>query len=231
MKNLFLAILLSFSATGLLAQSNFDKIGIGVNAGVTYGFGDATPGKFAPSFGIVGDYFINPFITAGLDLQVGKISGGGFERDPHTREYENSYMSYALNGKVRLGMLTDFYYNDFLNLTKGFYLGTGFGIIQNNMTKITRVSYNGYTFPGEDKSTNLVVPINMGIDFFFFNQWGDPKYVVNVNLQQSFVFGEGMDGYNDPPPFKNLAPDTYTFITVGFKYTFGPQGLANKTYR
>lgn len=204
---------------------------VGGGIGGTYSFTDVKKGSFAYAGYGSFDFYFTPFITAGLEAQMGIIKGGDKVNDPHLREFTNAYKAFILNGKVRAGEFTDFYYSDFLNYTKGFYIGTGLGIIQNNMNEVVR--YKGsYKFPGEDKSTNIVLPINVGIDFYFPNGWGDIRYVLNINYQTNFAFGEGLDGYNDPPAkFQNNAPDMYNFFSVGFKYTFGYKGLTGKSIR
>src|SRR5690606_26314802 len=133
----------------------------------------------------------------------------------------------------RAGQITDFYYSDFLNYTKGFYLGTGIGQVSNDVTRLQFQS-TGYEFPGDAKSKNILVPVNVGIDFYFPDGWGDIRYVFNINYQANFTFGEGLDGYDDTKTIrKNIgsAPDIYNFLSIGFKYTFGPKGLTGKSIR
>lgn len=232
LRKLLLVIIFALIPCYIFGQANFYLLDIGVSGGVTYPFTDVPKGSITPAMTVNFDYYINPFITAGLEVQTGKITNSG-KSDPHLRRFTNSYQSLVLNGKVRLGLFTNFYYDEFLYAVKGFYIGTGFGVIKNKMTKINRIKPDGsgYVFPGQDNSDNLVIPLNIGIDFYFFDNWGFPRYILNLNLQHNLTLNEGLDGYNDPPPFNNRYPDYYGFFTVGFKYTFGPQGLSRKTIR
>ena len=234
MRKYLYTLLLSLSITTSFAQSNFYKLGIGAGTGGNYTFTDVKKGAFSLSSYASFDYLFTPFISGSLEAQFGTLKGGDVITDAHLRQFENGYMAIMVNGKVRAGQFTDFYYNDFLNYTKGFYVGTGIGLIQNNMNKIVRVKPDGsnYIFPGENKSSNLLVPVNVGIDFYFPDSWGDTRYVLNFNFQGNITFGEGLDGYNDPQTmFKNSSPDMYTYLSVGFRYSFGPLGLSRKSIR
>lgn len=234
MKKICAALILSIFISVTYAQSNFYKLGVGLGAGGTYSFTDVKQGNFGLAGYATAEYYFTPFITGSLELQMGTVKGGNIKTDSHNREFTNGYKAITLGGKARLGQLTDFYYNDFLNYIKGFYIGTGAGVIVNKMKSIVRVKPDGsgYVFPGSDNSVNAVVPINVGIDFYFPDQWGDIRYVVNVNYQTNFTFGEGLDGYNDPKTkFKNVSPDLYTYFSVGVRYNFGFVGLTNKPIR
>ncbi|MFN0290624.1 hypothetical protein [Pedobacter helvus] len=236
MKKRYLALLLVLFTVTAFGQSNFYKLSVGAGTGGTYSFTDVQKGSFGFASYANLDYNFTPFITGGLEIQMGLVKGGNRVTDPHKREFTNAYQAVMLNTKFRAGEFTDFYYSDFLNYTKGFYLGTGLGYIKNNMNSIVREkldeSGNLYTFPGDDKSSGIVIPINIGIDFYFPDGWGDIRYTLNFNYQTNIVTGEGLDGYNDPKTkFKNNAADIYNFLSVGFKYNFGPKGLTNKTIR
>lgn len=236
LKKRYLALILIFFTFTAFGQSNFYKLSIGAGTGGTYTFTDVQKGGFGyAGYGSV-DYHFTPFITAGLELQTGLVKGGNRNTDRHKREFTNAYQAVMLNGKFRVGEFTDFYYSDFLNYTKGFYLGTGVGYIKNNMNSIVRskIESDGslHIFPGEDKSSGIMIPINLGIDFYFPDGWGDIRYTVNINYQTNIVSGEGLDGYNDPKTtFKNNAADIYNFLSIGFKYSFGPKGLTSKSIR
>lgn len=243
LKKRYLALILILFTGTASGQSNYNKLSLGAGAGGTYTFSDVEKGKFA--YALVGnlDFHIVPFITAGLEMQKGTLKGGGNGvggRDIHGRMFTNSYSAFILNAKFRAGQFTDFNYNNFLNYTKGFYLGTGVGILQNKFTTETRpidkTNDDGtiYSFPLADDKPNILVPLNVGIDFYFPNSWGDIRYIFNINYQTNFTFGEGLDGYDDTKTIRKelgSAPDMYNFLSIGFKYTFGPKGLTGKSIR
>jgi hypothetical protein len=236
LKRFYLASLFSALLSPALAQSNYHLISGGVGAGATYTFTDVQKGAFSFATQVALDYNFTPFITAGLEFQTGSAKGGNAVTDPHGREFVNAYSAFMLNTKVRAGQFTDFYYNNFLNYTKGAYIGTGVGMVQSKMSKIVRQKEQPdgsiYTFPGLDEGSSAVIPVNLGIDFYFPDDWGDIRYVLNINYQTNFVLADNFDGYNDPKIyFKNNASDIYNFFSIGIKYNFGPKGLTSKTIR
>lgn len=223
----FLAVLLCLNAT---AQSNFYKMSLGAGYGFTQSFADLQSHDFSMAAYGTADYFFTPFISVGGELQMGKIRGGVSGNDPHGRAFINSYKAATVNGKLYLGLLVDPERGSFLDKVKWFYGGVGAGVIRNKMTGIIRRRSDGYFFPGSSSSTELVVPLNLGINFYFRDYAGLPKFGINVNYQTNITLGEGLDGYNDSPiRFKSGSPDIYTYLSVGVRYHFGQIGLAKKS--
>lgn len=213
----FSFFLLSITA---FAQTNYFKLSIGGGAGTTLAFADLS--KKTPAFAGYGviDYYPTAYVSFGLEFQKGELAGGDITTDPNHRQFINSYLSGSLNLKVQLGEFLTSYdrQNIFLNSIRGLYLGAGVGGIKN---KLSNVRYYGdTTFPGEDKSTEMIVPVNLGINFYIPDQWGRDRLVINLNLQSTMAMGEGMDGYSSSS--KN---DIYSFFSVGARYNFGILGL------
>ena len=241
LKRHYITLLLIVLAVSANAQSNFYRVSLGAGAGGVYSFTDVKKGAFSNAFVANLDYHITPFITGGLEGQFGTIKGGGEggKPDVHGRQFKNSYKAFTLNAKVRAGEFTDFYYSDFLNYTKGFYVGLGVGAVMNNLEGpdgVIRTKLNPdlsvHKFEGVSKGTDILLPLNLGIDFYFPDGWGDIRYIFNINYQTNFTFGEGLDGYNDDPKiFKNRSSDMYNFLSISAKYTFGPKGLTGKSIR
>ncbi|MFC3561111.1 hypothetical protein [Pedobacter jamesrossensis] len=218
-------------------QSNYFKWSIGLNGGPNFSRTDVYKGDWGHTIAGSIDYNLTPFVTAGLEAQYGLVQGGDIVTDPHNRQFVNKYSGVNFNMKFMLGEFVDYNKTDFLHKIRGLYLGAGVGAIKNNITDIVRykplwAAYDrGYgPFPGEDKSTNFWVPLNLGINFYLNDGWGYMRYVINVNAQSNFTFGEGLDGYNDPETmFKNRDPDTYNVYSIGFKYYFGNVKIYKKT--
>ncbi|GAB1462687.1 hypothetical protein [Pedobacter sp.] len=233
MKKHYLALFLVVLTVTAFGQSNFYRLSVGAGAGGTYTFTDVQKGQFSYAFAANLDYHITPFITAGIELQKGTLKGADGDNG-HKKAFVNSYLAYNANFKFRAGQVTDFYYSNFLNYTKGFYLGTGIGMVNNDNTsdKTIRVQPGtGFVFDGEPKATSIAIPLNVGIDFYFPDGWGDIRYILNVNYQTNITLGDELDSYNAKPPFQNTGNDFYNFLSVGFKYTFGPKGLTGKSIR
>ena len=210
-------------------QFNFKRYSVGLSTGITHAYTDVPEMKFAPGLVFSADYFITPFVAGYLDLQFGNIKGGSkifdFSREPkrHGREFSNAYLSATVNARLALAQLI--YYQDrgFTNAIKGLYLGLGVGVIQNNVKNVRIQPTTNYVFPGEGNSINLAVPLNVGINFEFKDSWNETRYILGVNYQSNLTFGEGLDGYNDPPEiFENNGFDMYNMGTISLKYCFGP---------
>ena len=235
LKKIFLFYFFFGCVNASAQQFNFKRYGIGLSTGVTHAFTDVPEMKIAPSIVLTADYFITPFVSTYLDLQFGNIKGGSKEVDfanlpnKHGREFSNSYLSATLNTRLALGQLVYYEDNRIVNAIKGLYLGLGVGLIQNNVKNVRvqpLVQPNqtvGYVFPGVNNSTNVTVPLNVGINFEIKDSWSETRYILGVNYQSNLTFGEGLDGYNDPPEiFENNGFDMYNMGTISFKYCFGP---------
>jgi len=227
------------------AQSNFYKMSIGAGAGFTRSYTDLAKHGFGVAGYGVFDYYFTPFLSLGAEGQMGEINSGDAKTDPAGRQAINRYKAFSINGKVSLGALIDYNRGGFANAIKGLYIGAGAGIVQSDIKAIVRhkpkLDQNGqqmigpdgkaliYTFPGKDKSKDPMIPLNLGINFYFHDGSGYYRYALNFNCQTTVTLGEGLDGYDDSPiKFKNGSPDIYAYYTVGLRYHFGPMGLSRK---
>ncbi|WP_316826465.1 hypothetical protein [Pedobacter miscanthi] len=225
----YITLLLVFIGSFSFAQSNYFKMSYGFGGGVNKSYTDVYKGGFGYTAYGVFDYHITPFVTLGLEGQYGMVQGGDIVNDPHNRQFVNKYKTLSVNVKLMLGEVVDYDKSEFLYNIRGLYLGLGVGVVNNNITDIVRykpswAAYDpGYgPFPGQDKSNNLLVPLNFGFNYFINDGYGYMRYVININAQSNFTFGEGLDGYNDSSTkFKNYSPDVYNAYTIGFKYMLG----------
>lgn len=239
MKKLSLAFAILLFTLTSYAQVNFHKLSIGGGVGATVSYADVR--ENSQSYAGYGSFNYNftPYVVAELEVQAGKIKGGDIVTNPHNRQFVNGYMAAYVGGRVALGQFIDYSDNKFLSVIKGLYIGTGIGAIKNKMTYIVRYKPNtqtaenplGYKFPGEDKSVNILLPVNLGMNFYFRDGYDKLRYILNFNYQGNFTFGEGLDGYDDPmATFKNNNPDFYTLFSVGIKYNFGPVGVSKRIF-
>ncbi len=222
MKKITLSLVLSLVSIIGFAQTNFYKFGVGAGAGGTMAFADLKKKKIGIAGYLTLDYHITPFISLGLEGQKGELAGGDIIFDVNNRQFINSYLSGNANLKVQLGefLSSSQRRNIFLNNIRGMYAGVGFGYIKNKISNVRYYDVN--YFPGEDTSTEIIIPINLGINFYLPDRWGYDRFVINVNLQSAMTSGEGLDGYNTPGVGPN---DFYTFLSGGIKLNFGSMGL------
>lgn len=201
-------------------------------------YGDLKKNFISPAGVITFDYNFTPFASAGLEIQKGFLRGGDsvdLSIDIHRRFFKNSFTAFTLGGKVQLGQFVDFESSNLLYALRGFYIGSGIGMINSTMSEIHRTkttidpntgTISKYTFPGKDSGSDLFIPINTGISFNVVDKWRFTKFSFHLNYQMNMVLGESLDGYDDPPSiFKNKHGDFYGITSVGIKYYFGPEGL------
>ena len=180
-------------------------------------------------------YNYSPYLPIGAEFQIGRLSGGGIEKDidKHTRFFKNNYKAIILHADLQVGELGDYANSWLIDRLKGLYVGTGAGLIFNNNTvnKFSDIDPT-YEFPGKEKSINVLIPIRFGYEFKIFNGYNEPDIMIDIGYRHNFAFGEGLDGYADPPSkFKNNAIDQYAQVTIGIKYTFGTAIAYNKLIR
>lgn len=220
-----IALLLFFSKISIAQLSyNYSNFSIGAGGGLARASADLAKETNKYAFFINGNYNLSPFTTLTAELQIGKLAGGDPKSDQHTRAFVNSYKAILFYTDLQLGEYIDYRDRKLLNVLKNFYAGTGFGAIHNQMSFVQRTSLNnpGYIFPGEDSSTELMLPVRLGYEFKFYDYYHEPKIRLSLTYQQNWVYGEGLDGYNDPPgTFKNYHVDRYSLFSVGLRYGFG----------
>ncbi len=164
-----------------------------------------------------------------LEVQKGTLSGGSTSTDQYKRQYSNSYLGLYLHGDLQLGQVIDYYYSGINEILKNVYFGSGVGFVDDNVknqrTNLVATSQypaGTYVFPGTDHSIDLAIPIRMGYEFKIYNEYDEPYLRIDIQYTHTVVFGEGLDGYNDPPShFKNQNPDQYREIGFTVKYDFG----------
>lgn len=226
MKKITLLFTLLFLALSGFSQTNYYRYSVGGGGGGAVAFADVGYKKitFVGYGGL--EYYATPFVSFGLEVQKGQFAGGDLFKDRYHREFVNDFLSATVNVKVQLGEFLTRYdlQNVFLNTVRGSYLGVGLGVIKNDVSNIR--SWNGTTYPGADRSDEMVIPLNAGINFYIPNEWGYHRFVINMNLQHTITLGEGLDGYG-VRGFGSSSEhnDVYWYGSIGLKYNFGPMGL------
>jgi hypothetical protein len=236
LKKLILLLLCSFATLLAWAQSgvgSYSPFSIGAGASYIKGFTNINRQDNHIAENINFSYYpISSYLPITLELQKGTLSGGGLtvDLDKYGRKYTNNYFAAMIHADFQFGFVGD---DDDASLAifNGLYLGTGIGLINDNCTtqRTNVIATNGsldYVFPGVDKSTNEIVPIRIGYEFRIKNSFGEPFLRFSISYEHNLVFGEGLDGYDDPSKnFKNNSVDQYRQISFGIKYDFGGTGL------
>jgi hypothetical protein len=226
------------AAIGAKAQAGYNYYQFGIGGGASYERGYTNVPRQDNSIGFNANltYNYNPYLPIELEIQKGKLSGGGLtvDKDRYGRKFTNNFIALYLHADVQLGSFIDYGNGWFLNVVKNFYVGSGIGLVRNNNTvQRTNVilAYGPltYVFPGSDQSTNYAVPLRFGYEFKIFDSYDQPGWAIDIGYVHNLVFGEGLDGYDDPTSkFKNNATNQYRQFTIGFKYFFGTTVSYNK---
>jgi hypothetical protein len=252
LKKLVLLFVFVFSVTLAEAQLgyNYKEFGIGLDVHYERGYTNITRQDNHIGANINFIYNYSPYIPVTAELQFGTLSGGGLtpKYDPFGREYTNHYEAFLLHADFQLGEVIDYSESDILNIIKNFYFGTGVGIVFNsNVVQRTNLYYGedvpgygkvpnygpaSYVFPGSDSRINLTIPMRFGYEFKLYNDYEEPYMAIDLGYTHNLVFGEGLDGYDDPPSkFKNNATDQYRQLVIGIKFFFGNITSYNKLIR
>lgn len=226
LKRIYILLLCAFAGLQATAQSNFYKMSVGAGAGAAIAYGDLRRHVITPAVYGAADFYFSPYISVGLEGQLGKLKGG--DTSQLYKNFSNSYKAGNLNVKLSAGAILNKRYvpSTFNTLVRGLYVGTGIGVMRNDITErnpllneIPRVNQ------GKRKSWEALVPVNVGLNYGIKEKHGYERFVVNLNFQSNFTFGEGLDGFDDNPLFvPNDHKDIYAFTTIGIKYKFGPVG-------
>ncbi len=225
-KSTAIIVLLLLCNKILLAQLSYNYTGysIGAGGGLARAYADLAGHLNKQAFFVNFNYNYTPYTTFTAELQAGTLASGSPLTDKDTRAFKNNFKAVVFYADLQAGEYIDYRYSTFSNIIKNIYVGSGFGVVHNKMAFIQRTSLNnpGYVFPGQDASTELMLPLRIGYEFKFFNFYEEPQVRLNIGYQMSWVYGEGLDGYNDPQKmFKNNYVDRYSLISIGIKYGFG----------
>lgn len=224
MKKLILLSFLLLASVSLRAQYNYSEWGIGGGYSSVKGYTDLRQNDVTKSMNANIYYNYSPYLPFSLEAQWGKLSGGNNLTDPSHRYFKNTFLAFSLHGDIQLGEIMDYDGNFFLQAIKGFYFGTGIGVIHNNITDIRRHAVDdiSYVYPGKDRSLEMMVPLRFGVAIKIMDGDEEPVVEVLLGYVHNITFGEGLDGYGDPSSkFKNNAPDMFRQLNVGLKINFG----------
>lgn len=215
MKNVIILFFLCLINYVAFAQRNFYKLNVGVGVGITKAYTDYHTAKSGIAENILADYYFTPYSSFGVEVQKGALKGDGFE---------NEYLAVFGNGKVHLGEILPFSYqqNRLEKLLKGVYFGAGLGAIKNEVYK-----HNGTATPITVVvvSKEVLVPLNVGIDIYLSDSNAENRFSINVNAQTAFALDDNLDGQFTP---SNTKTDRYNFFAIGLRYNFGFKGYYRK---
>jgi hypothetical protein len=221
MKKILLLVLTLCSYHVTFAQFS-RPVSVGVGAGTAFNLTDLATVDYRFGAHIDLDYLITPFISAGVHVQKGTLSGYRMESD-----FENNYFAFNGNAKVRLGQFLAIpdnysYYNlqanTFHKILSNVYIGVGIGAIKNDIQHTIAPDYRdaiasqGGEIEQKLDGFELLIPINIGLDIPFGRTLYGPKWAINLNYQHNLTTNDNLDGVI------NRNNDHYGYISLGVKY-------------
>jgi len=217
------------------AQYNYSTLGVGIGFSSVKGYTNLRKNNNDKAYDFNFIYNYSPYVPIAAEIQFGKLSGGGLtiDQDLHRRQYSNNYKALIIHADLQAGEVIEYENSPFMNFIKGFYIGTGIGLISNNL-KVQRTSLDNpnYVFPGKDDGINLALPLRFGYELKIYDDYDQPFMGIIVGYNHSVIFGGDLDGYSDPSgKFKNNALSQYRQINVGLRFNFGNTVSYNRSIR
>ncbi|MCL4641061.1 MULTISPECIES: hypothetical protein [Olivibacter] len=178
-------------------------VAVELGSGVTQLHGEMKEKPFKVGYHIGFDYMMSPYLSAGVQGMVGRLAAN----DRTGRQSTNNYLGANFNVKARMGLLsagsTDNFELNYIRehawraILRNVYIGTGLGFIHNDVdaNRGGESAETNLHLTGQDNSSGMFVPINVGVDVPFGYTLSGPIWSVNLNAQLGLYFGDEMDGY------------------------------------
>ncbi|MGI4749024.1 MAG: hypothetical protein ACRYFB_00195 [Janthinobacterium lividum] len=220
-------VLISFTVSAQIGY-NYDQFSLGVGISSVKIHGDLHQVYSQAAFDVNLNYHVTPFVTFSTEAQFGKLESANADTSKgYYGEYStNKYKSFMFHADVQLGEFIN-YNDDFssipiltkiLNGAKNIYVGTGIGVIFNNIDPVNRTDYvdQNLVLTGLDKSTELIIPVRIGYEYKIYNAYDEPNIRLNIGYQANFSTGDNMDGIKS-----GHYGDWYSQINFGIKVGIG----------
>ncbi|TWR27545.1 hypothetical protein FPZ43_13815 [Mucilaginibacter pallidiroseus] len=227
-KTPLLILLMCFISTVSKAQLGFNyaQYDFGLGAVANRVIGDAESIKTTPAAFVNFTYNHSPFVNYVVEIQAGSMEGGKPESESG-RYFKNIYKTIVFRGQLQAGELIDYSGSQLMNFAKNIYLSSGFGYIVNDIRDVNRTStdpnHYGYYTGGEDKSSELYIPVRLGYEIKIFNQYNEPSTKIDLGAQYNYVFGDNVDGFN-----AGRSKDKFIQYSIGVKFALGGYTSAGK---
>jgi hypothetical protein len=206
----------SFVAKAQLGY-NYSQYDVGFGLGLDKVYGDAETLTTTAAVHLNFTYNATPFTNFVFEGQLGKLRGGSIETKSG-RYFNNDFSAFIFRGQLQFGEFLDYSDSQFNNALKNLYVSAGIGFVVNHITQINRTSIviPGYYTPGENNSNEPFIPLRLGYEIKFYNQYEQPSFKVDIGYGYNFILGDGLDGFT-----AGAHKDAYSQFTLGFKFAIG----------
>ncbi|MFD0765154.1 hypothetical protein ACFQZI_09835 [Mucilaginibacter lutimaris] len=222
-KTLFFTLLLSAITSITKAQIGYDyaQYDIGFGGTINQVYGDAEGKvKSTPSVFVNFNYNQTPYLNYLVEIQTGKLEGGSRTETLSGRYFKNNFTAIVFRGQLQAGELMDYSNGGIAGALKGLYVSAGLGYILNDIhdDNINRYSNTDPQFftGGLNKSNELYLPVRLGYEIKFFNQYNQPSFKIDLAYQFNNDFTDNMDGFT-----AGRNKDKLVQYSIGLKFALG----------
>ena len=213
------------------AHKHFNpKISLGVGVGFANMYGDFSTSVPMPVARIGMGCRLTTNLVINLDAYFGQLSSKENPQNwaPNGFSETSSFQSLDLIAKITLGNYLQYPHGILLKTLSGIYIGTGVGVINNNITSFK----GGYNSPDlnlmlsngaftQSHTLTPFIPINIGLRIPLKRFLGSIRTQIMINYQINFTFSDYVDGYkyttNDNDN-RNQFKDCYSVLTFGLSF-------------
>lgn len=191
---------------------NYSQYDFGLSSGINTSHTDFAKSQKGYAVSANFTYNYTPFLNYIADVQVGSLRGSDLTAIlPNTTySFNNDYTTVSFRAQLQLGELIDYSQSQFKNAFKNLYISGGVGVIY------TDLKVNDGSSSVESKGSNVFIPIKIGYEFKFFNEYSEPKVKLDIGYQYNTALSDNFDGIAIAGK-----QDGFTQIVVGFKFALG----------
>jgi hypothetical protein len=205
-----------------------NKFSLGVGVGIANMWGDLNqhPATLGVRLG-VGKHVTNSLIV-GLEVYQGTLTSKETPNSWNTGiSSASSFVAVDLNAKVNLSVFFSNVDNGLTRVLSSFYIGSGIGYIDNNITSISeKLKPKDTTLKNAIQKHASVpyLPLNIGCRVPFKHFLGTHHTSLMVNMNMCYTYSDYIDGYNLSKVGKianatNRFNDVYSICTVGLSFS------------
>ncbi|MES2279136.1 MAG: hypothetical protein V4592_24100 [Bacteroidota bacterium] len=215
MKKLIFTLLVCVSAFAANAQVgyNYAQYDFGFSAGFNTTHTDFTNSKPGYAAHAHFTYNFTPYINYIAELQVGTLRGDSLSAIIPGSHYNfnNNYSAVSFRAQLQMGEILDYSQSRFFNALKNFYISGGVGVIYTDLQV-----YDSGALSVESKGSNVFIPLKVGYEFKFFNDYNEPRLKFDIGYQHNLIMTDNFDGIN-----YGSNQDAFSQIVIGLKFAIG----------
>jgi len=206
-----LLVVLLFIVVELRAQSSFQQLTFGSGGGAATTYAGTQLQKTTFAWFADAGYCPFSFLNIDFEMQTGSLAGASLNTG-NPKSFNSRYRAVILNLELHAGAFLEDEQSGFLNAARHVYIGTGFGLLNNNITNVNIATLQA---AGPIKNTLHVIPFKLGYELNLINNDDGPLLKADLTYTLNYTRGRGLDGYYDN---NSSAFYFYNYYALGLKY-------------